>query len=122
MRNVWLNSQEVIEEFKQQNSGRSVTTLKPEIMEINPQDIVALSLNAEKVAGNAYKIDRIKLSIKENGWTNKLQDVISFELLMLPDGRLIVGGNGNHRAFLSKEMNISTSVKANVHKVVYQDE
>ena len=112
-------TEEVIEEFKLNNMGRICETKDDEIMDINPQRIIALNDNFdyEEIIED-YKMKHLKKSVEENGWQNK--NIQTFNLLMLPNGDLLVNGAGNHRAVLSKELGL-TSIKASVKKVVYKD-
>lgn len=117
----WEVSENVIEEFKNNNITRCCKTLDAEIMDINPQKIIAINSNFSYPSIlNDHKMKILKSSVITNGWIDKLPDILGFCLLMFPNGDLIVDGAGNHRAVLSKELSIP-SVKAYVSKVVYCD-
>ncbi|WP_312908004.1 hypothetical protein [Tissierella praeacuta] len=115
----WSISEDVIKEFKDKNSDRFVDTLAPEIIDINPQNIIAINRTYKyPEILNDYKMQILKKSVCEKGWTNEKPH--GFCLLMFPNGDLVVAGAGNHRAVLSRELSIS-SVKASVAKVIYCD-
>ena len=117
--NKWKYTEEVIDEFKRKNQNRSVITLDEMLMDINPQRIIAINNVYEyPEILDDYKMINLKKSVENDGWINK--GIGGFSLLMLPNGDLIVNGGGNHRAVLSKELQIS-SVKAMVARVVYDD-
>ncbi|MRS25920.1 hypothetical protein [Bacillus sp. RIT694] len=113
----WRVSEEVIEEFSKNNQDREVTTDDIGVQSINPQDIIAINENYDYPdILSDYKMDKLKKSVEENNWTNEQPQ--GFCLLMLPDGKMIVNGAGNHRAVLAKELSIE-SVKATIKKVRY---
>lgn len=114
-------TEDVIREFKLNNKDRFFETKEPEIMDINPQRIIAINNNYsyEEIISDP-KMERLKESFKTNGWINTdIRSILSFTLLMLPNGDILANGGGNHRSVLSKELGL-TSVKAYVHKVVYK--
>ncbi|NKF05288.1 hypothetical protein J1C67_14475 [Clostridium gasigenes] len=119
MMNTWEVSENVISEFRTDNKNRRVTTISEEYMYIDPQMIIAINSDYEyPEILNDYKMKRLEESVISNGWLNN--NIGDFSLLMLPNGHLVVNGNGNHRAVLSKEMKIK-SVIANVIRIIYED-
>lgn len=75
---------------------------------INPTDIIGFSLTENEIL-NSGKLDSLQASVKEKGW--KPLHLADFHLVLLPDGKITVCSGGNHRAYLSKKLNLS-SVKA----------
>lgn len=115
---IWKKTEYVIKQFMDENKEKNYKTLPSEIMIINPQNIISINENySYPEILNDCKMDRLKKSVEEYGWKN--ENIHSFELLMLPDGALLVNGAGNHRAVLAKELHIE-SVKALVSKVYLQ--
>ena len=119
--NKFKRTEDVIREFQLKNKNTAFTTTDPEFMYINPQRIIAINenFNYEEIMQD-YKMGILKSSFKKKGWDNDdITSILSFTLLMLPNGDLLANGNGNHRAVLSKELGL-TSVKAYVARVVYK--
>ncbi|OOZ97605.1 hypothetical protein CQZ91_13415 [Bacillus cereus] len=115
----WKKTEAVRKEFCEINKNRHVTTIDSVIQSINPQDIIAINETYDYPdILNDYKMEKLKNSVKSEGWKDKQPR--DFCLLMLPDGKMLVNGGGNHRAVLAKELSIE-SVKANVAKVIYLD-
>lgn len=113
----WKKSEEVISDFKEENSEGRFETVSIGIVEVNPQKIVALNLDYHDIE-NDYKMKRLKEKVKQNGWIDvQPQDLC---LLQLPNGDLLVNGGGNHRAVLSNEFGL-TCIKADVFKVIDLD-
>ena len=119
MGSTWEYTEKVINEFERENKNRRVITLDSIPMDINPQRIIAINDVYEyPEILDDYRMIKLKESVENQGWINK--NIGGFSLLMLPNGDLIVNGGGNHRAVLSKELQIP-SVKAMVARVVYDD-
>lgn len=114
-------TEDVIIEFKLNNKDRVCETKDPEIMYINPQRIIAINenFNYEEIMKDD-KMKKLKESYDKHGWIDtNIQSILSFTLLMLPNGDILANGGGNHRSVLSKELGL-TSVRAYVAKVVYK--
>lgn len=109
----------MIDEFERENQNRRVKMLDAIPMDINPQRIIAINDVYEyPEILDDYRMIRLKEAVENQGWINK--SIGGFSLLMLPNGDLIVNGGGNHRAVLSKELQIP-SVKAMVERLVYNE-
>lgn len=118
---MWKNTSDETEKFKKENKHRICTTMDPVIKAIDPQKIMAISGSyTYPEILNDYKMKKLIESVDEKGWEEKLNKVRDFDLLELPNGDLLVNGNGNHRAVLAKERKIP-EVRANVQTVVYDD-
>ena len=119
LENKWRYTEEVIDEFERENQNRRVKMLDAIPMDINPQRIIAINDVYEyPEILDDYRMIRLKEAVENQGWINK--SIGGFSLLMLPNGDLIVNGGGNHRAVLSKELQIP-SVKAMVERLVYNE-
>jgi hypothetical protein len=115
----WKVTEKVIPKFieKQQAKDKDVIieTLSEVIKEVDPQKIVAINETYDYPSIlNDFKMERLKKSVKGNGWTD--EDPSTISLLELPNGDLLVAGQGNHRAVLSKELSIA-KIKAAVAEV-----
>lgn len=77
---------------------------------INPNDIIGFSLTEDQILKSG-KLNNLIDRVKEVGW--KPIHLSDFQLISLPNGKLIVGNGGNHRAYLSKKL-LMDSVPANI--------
>jgi len=108
---------EVLEEFANSVTEHFVSN-EHEIMEVNPQRLIALEDNfSYPEILEDYDSKRLMESIRINGWIDKLPDILGFNLLQLPNGYLIVDGSGNHRSAVSYYLKID-KVKANVSRII----
>lgn len=83
------------------------------IQTIDPQLIVVLSRTLKEV-----RLERLRNSIQKNGWLNFSPNAL--DLILLADGKYAVGRDGNHRAFMSNELGIST-IQATISTYVKKD-
>lgn len=114
-------TEEIIKEFKEENSAGSFQTFEMGIIDIDPSNIIALNFPVEDII-NDEKMQRLKTSVESNGWTN--ENPGGFSILQFPNGDLAVNGGGNHRGYLSKSLKEKGElefVKADVLKVVNLD-
>ncbi|PIC87996.1 hypothetical protein CSV72_02275 [Sporosarcina sp. P20a] len=119
MKKVWGDSDVIATEFFDINKDREIKRLKGEIIEIDPSKIVALASNySYETVFQDNKMKKLIASVKKNGWIN--EGLNSFSLVMFPNGNMVVGSGGNHRAVLANELGLK-SVKAFVSKIVYCD-
>ncbi|MGG3943362.1 hypothetical protein ABEV54_18205 [Peribacillus psychrosaccharolyticus] len=117
--NIWFKSEDLIEDFQNKNKGRCITTSVSKIETIYPQRIIGINENYDYPdILDDYKMQKLKKSVKEKGWTN--EGLMGFDLLKFPNGDMVVNGAGNHRAVLSKELSI-VEIKANVKRIIYCD-
>ncbi|MEA3318417.1 MAG: hypothetical protein U9Q88_00215 [Bacillota bacterium] len=117
MSRKWKVTEKVIENFVKKYEDKKVTTLDEVIKLIDPQRIIAINETYDyPEILNDYKMNKLKKSVEENGWTNEAPSTI--RLLELPNGDLLVAGCGNHRAVLSKELSIPV-IKAAVAVVKF---
>ncbi|MED5101060.1 hypothetical protein P9858_13120 [Niallia circulans] len=115
----WKVTEEVIKEFKEQarKDDKIVTTLEEKIKTINPERIIAINDVYEyPEILNDYKMKKIREKVEIDKWKDEVPQ--TFCLLELPNGDLLVNGNGNHRAVLTNELGIK-SAKAFVAEVKY---
>lgn len=121
MDNKWYYTEDLIEEFKMKNKNKEYIHLDAVEMDINPKNIIAINNTyGYPEILNDYKMKRLKTSYKENSWLDNSRSILTFSLLMLPNGDLLVNGGGNHRAVLAKEEGLE-SVRALVSRVIYKD-
>lgn len=114
-----LKTEEIISQFENacKSQGKFAKTLPERIMYVDPQRIISINDNFEyDEILNDNKMKALEESVNKNGWTN--QNPQTFCLMMLPNGDLLVNGGGNHRAVLSKKLQIP-EVKASVCIVEY---
>ncbi|MEI2358944.1 hypothetical protein [Mesobacillus zeae] len=115
MSKKWKVTEKVIKKFQKKHKDKNVVTLDDVIKEVDPQRIIAINETYDYPSIlNDYKMNKLKKSVEENGWTNENPSTIY--LFELPNGDLLVAGCGNHRAVLSKELSIP-SIKATVGEV-----
>ncbi|WP_313891834.1 hypothetical protein [Psychrobacillus sp.] len=74
---------------------------------INPNDIIGFSLTRQEI------LDSSKLQILQESMMRKVGSRYIYELILLPNGKFTVGNGGNHRAYLSKKLKLS-SVSAHI--------
>lgn len=96
---------EIYEPFRNVNIGHRY---------INPDDIIGFSLTENDILTSG-KLQDLQEKIDEKGWLPK--HLSDFELILLPNGKFTVGNGGNHRAYLSKKLKIS-SVPANIDVLI----
>jgi len=98
---TFKNSKDVIDLFESQHAELQFHTSNPEIRFINPQKIIGIrnSQTLEELM-NGYKMELLKKSVDEHGWTN--EEPHGINLLELPNGDLVVRNSGNRRAVLAK--------------------
>jgi hypothetical protein len=84
------------------------------IINVNPQNIIALSLTEQEVLYSG-KLERLKKSISEEGWIDKSPG--DLHLLLLPNGYYSVCSGGNHRTYIANLIGIP-KIKASVTLVI----
>jgi hypothetical protein len=80
------------------------------VIPVSVDDIIGLSLPVSKIR-NGEKLKELRQSIKQKGWKNDCPEEL--HLYRLPDGKYTVASAGNHRIFLSNQMDMS-KIKARV--------
>ncbi|MCQ4085866.1 hypothetical protein [Saccharibacillus sp. JS10] len=80
------------------------------IQKVNPQEIIALSRSLDD-----EKLERLRERVKEEGWIDKGPQTIL--LWKLPNKKLVVSGEGNHRAYFCKTEGIE-EIKATLSLIV----
>ncbi|KJD47131.1 hypothetical protein [Paenibacillus terrae] len=80
------------------------------IQKVEPKKIVALSRPIDD-----RKLERLRKSVKDDGWTDINPQTIL--LWKLPNGDLIVDGEGNHRAYYSRTEEVK-EIKAEVSLII----
>ncbi|AIQ59676.1 hypothetical protein [Paenibacillus borealis] len=117
MAKKWKTTEKVIKKFQEKYKDKAATTLGAVLKDVDPQKIIAINESYDYPSIlNDYKMGILKESVEKNGWTNERPDGIY--LIELPNGDLLVGGMGNHRAVLAKELGIP-SIKASVGLVKF---
>lgn len=84
------------------------------IIPVSVDDIIGLSLPVNKIR-NGEKLKELRQSIKQEGWKDHSPE--DLHLYRLPDGNYTVASDGNHRIFLSNQMDI-TKIKARVSLLI----
>lgn len=107
----------IINKFIKENKNRVCITENPIAMIIDPQKIIAIndSYDYPEILED-YKMIQLRDSVEKNGWHD--DNYLGICLLQLPNGDLLVNGCGNHRAVLSKVLEIP-NIKASVAIVKY---
>ncbi|UJF34837.1 hypothetical protein [Paenibacillus hexagrammi] len=85
------------------------------ICDINPKDIVGLSLWPPEELFNDEYMRFLYDSVLKLGWRDSVPCDLNLELL--PNGKYTVSSRGNHRAILARAMNIPR-IKANVDLLI----
>lgn len=99
MWNHWKRSDEILEGLDQSNL---YMTIELGIQTINPQKIIALSrIPVES------QLESLRNKVRAAGWSDPTPQGI--HLVLLPDSdQFVVCSGGNHRAVISKELNLDS--------------
>lgn len=87
------------------------------IIPVSPEDIIGLSLPVSKVK-NGEKFRELRHSVKLKGWKDECPSEL--HLYRLPNGKYTVASDGNHRTFISNQMDIP-KIKARVTLLIPQN-
>ncbi len=104
----WMLFDQVVKPYK------PFVTVDYGIIPVSVDDIIGLSLPVNKIR-NGEKLKELRQSIKQEGWKDHSPE--DLHLYRLPDGKYTVASDGNHRIFLSNQMDI-TKIKARVSLLI----
>lgn len=93
----WLTTNKAVKMF------RPYDVVDLGITWINPKDIIGLLFPVKEIK-NDEKIQRLRQLVNSNGWDDKTPS--DLHLYFLPNGKFTVATGGNHRSYLSNELNI----------------
>lgn len=106
--NDWLYFDDVLRPYG------SYRILNVGVSQVNPSDIVALSISVNDVLTSG-KLQKLEKKIKENGW--KDVSPVDLHLIKMPNSKYTVESGGNHRAYYSR-MNGIKLIKAFVDVLI----
>lgn len=104
----WMLFDQVVKPYK------PYVTVDYGIMPVSPSDIVGLSLPVSKVR-NGDKLKELRNSVEQKGWKDDCP--ADLHLYRLPNGKYTVASDGNHRTFLSNQLDVP-KIKAMVSLLI----
>lgn len=94
-RKRWMLFDQVVKPYK------PFVTVEYGVIPVPVDDIIGLSLPVSKIR-NSEKMKELRVSVKQKGWID--DDSEDLHLYRLPDGKYTVASGGNHRIFLSHQI------------------